>query len=51
MNEPHEMHSLEIQSVITYSLCLVTDDNSAYHGDHFEMFKNIKSLCLCQELT
>ena len=25
--------------------CVVTDDNHAYHGDHFEMYRNIESLC------
>ena len=24
---------------------MVTDDNYIYHGDHFEMYRNVKSLC------
>ena len=26
-------------------LCMVTDVNYAYHGDHFVTYRNIKSLC------
>ena len=26
-------------------ICMVTDGNEIYHNDHFEMHKNIKSLC------
>ena len=26
-------------------LCMVPDDNQIYHGDHFEMYRNIDSLC------
>ena len=33
--------------VITF----VTDGNQAYHGDHFIMYKNIKSLCCTPEIN
>ena len=25
---------------------MVTDGNQIYHGDHFEMYRNIESLCV-----
>ena len=34
-----------IQSVITQYLCMVTYRNLTQLGDHFEMYRNIKSLC------
>ena len=29
--------------------CMVTDGNQTYHGDHFEMYRNIESLCCVPE--
>ena len=26
-------------------LCMVTDNDWSHHGDHLEMYRNIKSLC------
>ena len=34
-----------IQSIIMQYLCMVTGGSQTYCGDHFEMYKNIKSRC------
>ena len=33
-----------IWSIIMYQLCMVVDHDQTYHGDHFEIYRNIKSL-------
>ena len=27
------------------ALCMATEDNQTYHGDHFEMYRNLESHC------
>ena len=34
-----------LQSITMEYLCMMTDGNQTYHSDHFEMYRNIESLC------
>ena len=34
-----------IQSIPTEYLYVVTDQNQTYYADHFEMYRNLESLC------
>lgn len=34
-----------------YYLCMVTDCNWTYSGDHFEMYRSIESLCCVTEMN
>ena len=38
-----------VWSIIMKYLCMVTDDNQTNNGDHFEMYRNIESLCCVPE--
>ena len=44
MSHRYEMYSMW-NIVNNYVISLVTDDSYSYHGDHFEMYRNIKLLC------
>ena len=44
MSHRYEMYSIW-NIVNNYVISLVTDDSYSYHGDHFEMYRNIKLLC------
>ena len=43
MNHGYKMYNVE-NIVSSYVISLVTDGNQTYHGDHFEMYRNSKSL-------
>ena len=38
-----------IGNTVRNTIIVYGDSNQAYHGDHFVMFKNIKSLCHTSE--
>ena len=44
MSRGHEIYSVG-NIVNNYVISLVTDSNQTYHGDYFEMYRNIESLC------
>ena len=44
MSHRYEMYSVG-NIVNNFVICMATDDNSTYHGAHFEMYRNIRSLC------
>ena len=40
-----------MQLITMLHICMMTDDNQTYHGDHFEMYRNTEALCCIKELT